>query len=309
MFPSFNDLLRYKAFIAGFNKESAAFEYLISSVFSQIFYLPFRCSKKSRKNSLTWHGEILSKNQLSNSPSGPDASCCAYGFNILIEATLRTEANQWRREFMECLKHYDKFVRTKKICRENVYLILVAPKLHADTYDGFKQKVSNYNLILLSLPWLTQLWETILMVPTIRHIDFRTIFMGMVKQLHDSPNFRKYQEAITTKIAIWQEEVLNNEKEVFFALRAYEAMKKTGGNVVSMAQVLYNLRRDDIFNRYWTMMGKKDLTSIIKDYLLSEKMAVIGPFPDDETYFCRVNALDFRRRSERVIKSVEEIND
>ena len=225
----------------------------------------------------------------------------------MIETTTRKVKNIWRKEYLECLRHYDNFVKRRRIPRKDVFLILVAPKLHENLFVGFKQESSKYNLILLSRPWLISIWKTTLMVPTIKHIDLLCFLTQMVDKLRSASSFGRFLNSVEEKIKGWQNDILTAEEKVFFALRAYEALLKVGSKVVSISEICSNLRRDNVFNQYWDIIGRPDLTAHLPECVILERMAVKVPIPDGEGHFCKVEVPDYRERCKRLIKSVEEI--
>jgi len=314
MLPSPSNLTKFRGYLRRYaqNDQPAAFEYLVAGTISQIFFLPFQ-SKDNENNSVKhrviWGGSINRRSKtISKSPSGPDAICFAYGFYVLIESTLRTGANQWRKEFVESLNHYDQFVTDEHVDKKDTFLIIIAPKIHKDTYTGFKQKAcEGYNIIVLENSHLAKIGNCSGMISTIRHLDLRQLFTDLVKILRDSASFEQFRDNLNKTINKWQGDVLNREKTVFFGLKAYEAMKKVGRNIVGTSDILLNLDKDRQFNYYLKIIGGGDVTRYIRDGLLSEKLAFLITTPDEDL-FCKVNAIDFKERGLRLIKAVEELN-
>lgn len=315
MLPSWSNFINFQRYLKRYsqNDQPAAFEYLVAGNISQIFFLPFQSSdneNNSVKHRVIWLGSINRRsNTISKSPSGPDAICFAYGFYILIESTLRQGANQWRKEFVESLKHYEHFLTNNNVDKKDVYLLIIAPKIHEDTYTGFKQKAcEGYKIVVLKNSHLAKIGKCSGMISTIRHLDLRMLFNDMVKILRESVAFEKILYELNKAIYKWQRDVFKREKEVFFGLKAYEAMKKVPKNIVGTADILLNLERDEKFNYYYHILGGGDVASYIKDGLLSEKLAYLITTPDEDVY-CKVNAIDFKKRGLRLIKAVEGIHD
>lgn len=294
------------------NDQPAAFEYLIANVFSQIFDLPFQSKDNEDStvsNRVIWYGSIDKKTKtISKSPPGSDAICYAYGYNILIESTLRSGTGQWRKEFVESLKHYDSFVCDNRLDKKEVYLAFVVPKLHRDTYTGFKQKVSEgYNIIFLENTSLAKIGNITKLIFTVRHLDMQLLFDRLIRKLRASSSFNGFRSELNKTISEWGKDVLKSEKTVFFGLKSYEAMKNTGRKVVGTSDILLILERDNKVKQYIKMLDEGDLTSFIRDGLISEKLACLIPAPGEDL-FCRVNYKDFNARGGRVIRAVEGIN-
>jgi hypothetical protein len=286
---------------------------LVSSAFSRIFYLPFQTGDKEDQNvshRVIWYGTVNENSKtFSLSPSGPDSICFAYGFCILIEATLRGNVrDQWRREFVESLKHYDDFIRDNNKEKRDVYLILVAPEFNKDTYAGFQQKArEGYNIVLLESSCIAKIGEISKISFTVGHLDLRILFNKLVKKFRESTSFDKLKIEFSKSISEWGKDVFKNEKPVFFGLKAFEAMKKINRNVVGISEILLKLNRDNQFKSYMKVLGGGDLTSYIKDGLLYVKLACLVETPDED-HFCRTNSLDFEARGLKLIEKVKGIN-
>lgn len=311
---SYSNLFNLQRFLKRYrqNDQPAAFEYLVSNAFSQLLFLPFQ-TKDNEDNTIRhrviWYGSVKKNKTISPSPAGPDTICYAFSYYILIECTLRHGANQWRKEFVESIKHFNSFIKNSKVDKKDVYLTLAIPKLHKDTYTGFKQKANEgINIILIESPCLARINDISKMAFTVRHLDIRQLFNNLTNKLRESTSFDKFRNEINQHISEWGKDVLKREKTVFFGIRSYAAMKKAGKNIVGTSDILTNLFRDRIFNNYLKILGGGDLTSYIKDGLLKEKLACLVTTPDEDL-FCKVKSIDFRERGFRFIKAVEDIND
>lgn len=294
------------------NDQPAAFEYLVANAFSQILYLPFQ-SRDSEDDTVRyrvlWHGNFSNRTKtISKSPSGPDSVCFAYGFYILLESTLRSGTGQWRKEFIESLKHYDAFVKERQVDKGDIYLVLVVQKLHKDTYTGFKQKVKEgYNIVILESASLAKIGDITKLIFTVRHLDIRLLFNNLLKNTRESSSFDKFRIELNRSISEWGKSVLKQEKTVFFGLRSYEAMQEIGRNIIGTSEILLKLQQNNKVRQYEKILGEGDLAVLIRDGLLHEKLACLITTPNEDL-FCRVNCEDFGARGQRLIKAVEEIN-
>ncbi len=186
-------------------------------------------------------------------------------------------------------------------------MTLVTPELNKDTYTGFKQKANEgYNIILLEGSSLANIGNITQMIFTVRHLDLRQLFNDLVKKLRESSSFDRFRDELSRSISEWEKDALNREKTVFFGLKSYEAMKMAGRNIVGTSEILSNIRKDRNFKHYIKILGGEDLTSYIKDGLLSERLACLITTPYEDL-FCRVNSGDFKARGQRLIGAVEEL--
>lgn len=307
--PAYSNLINYKGFLQRYpqRQQPAAFEYLSASSFGKIFNVPFQ-SKDNEDNTVKyrafWNGCVSAMTQ---SPSGVDSICYAFGFYALIESTLRLGLNQWRKEFNESISHYDDFIANNQVKKEDVYLIMIAPKLHTATYECFKQKVKEeYNFIVLESTCVAKIGDTVKIVPTVRHLDLRQLFRRMTNVLKDSISFKKFKIELNKCITDWHNNILKRERTVFFGLRAYEAIKRIGKKTVGVSDILANLNKDKSFNYYMNKLGGDEI-SHIREGLLYQGLAcwIETPYED---FFCRVDKIDFTARTKRLITAVEKID-
>ena len=315
--PSCNNLFNLKRYLKRYpqNCQPAAFEYLVACALSQILYLPMQTKDTENntiKHRVIWYGSVdKARKTISKSPSGADCICFAYGYNMLIECTLRNGANQWRREFVESLNHYNDFMRVENIDKKNIYLFIIAPKLHESTYTGFKQKViEGLNIIILEPTHLAKICDISKIVLSIRHLDLRRLFNELVEELKLSISLKSFKTDLRKSIYQWRKNLLKISKTVFFGLRAYEAMIKvkrsTGRSIIGTSEIITKFHRDRKLKDCMKLLGGEDLTSFIKEGLLSERLAYLIPTPD-EALFCIVNRIDFTAIGLRLIRAVRKI--
>ena len=293
------------------NDHPAAFEYLVAGTFSQVLFLPFQ-SKKTDNPSIAhrvlWGGEYDAKKKIiTKSPVGADSVCYAFGFHILVECTLREGNNQWRREFVESIKHYETFAKQKTVKRDNLYLVLVAKRLHADTFMSYHTTVAQgCKIILLEPSNLSKMCYYSKIAFTSRHLDFRLLMNELVENFCNSTSLDQYRKETGKLIMNWGKAIFTRERSVFFGLKSLAAMNKIGKHIVGTSDILRNLHKDKTFELYLRMLGGPDLANLVKEGLLGEKFANSIPTPDEQL-FCRVQNTDYKGRSTRLVKAVEDI--
>ncbi|MCJ7768223.1 hypothetical protein MUP79_07510, partial [Candidatus Bathyarchaeota archaeon] len=172
---------------------------------------------------------------------------------MLIEGTLRGNvSNQWRKEFVESLNHYDEFLRRENVERNDVYLALVAPQFHQSTYTGFKQKaLEGYNLVMLECGSLAKICIISEGIRTLRQLDLRHLIKGLVRELRQSGSLASFRGNVGRCIGDWEVEMLKQERTVYFGLKAYEVMKRAGTNIVGVSDIMLGLNKDRQFERYF----------------------------------------------------------
>lgn len=308
MHPASSNLSKLDKFMNRYpqNNQPAAFEHLVSVVFSRIFFLPFQTANTRNDRVIQrvlWTGQH-SGNVIAKSPGGSDAVVFAHGFHVLVEATLRTGKNQWKKEFSECVNHYDDFVSRNTLDRKRVYAAIVTPEIHRDTHLCFRAIADdNYNFVLLSATQLWKIADTVQSLVSVRHLDICDLFHKISATLRNSHNLAGFESQAGTVIATWQSDTIKQERTVFFGLRCYEAMKDTGRTVVGTSDIIVRLERDERFNRYLSLAGG-ELPKVIRESLITERLARLIPTPDED-FFCRVKSGDFKARCVRLVQEVQ----
>jgi hypothetical protein len=263
-----------------------------------------------------WYGSVgnLKTQAKACSPSGPDSICFAYGFYLLIEATLRGGSDQWRKEFLESIKHYNAFGKNRKARKKDIYLILIVHKLHKDTFAGFQQKAKEgYNIILLETSLLAKIGNITKAVFTVRHSDLRQFFNDIVKALRESPSLSRFRANVNQCIPEWEKNVRNSGKVAFIGVKSYEtickAVHQRSRANLSLGQIHKRLLKDPIVNDYFDIINDKLLISYIEHGLVHQGLGIIvGTTLQNEPLFEPVHSADFKGRGLRLIEAVEKVN-
>jgi len=294
-------------------QQPGAFEFLVSSVFARSFHLPLQnadTEDATVEHRVIWHGRVDSQRRIFSPAShGPDGVCLACGYSMLIEGTLRGNvSSQWRKEFVECLSHYDEFLQRRNVERNDAYLALVAPQFHQSTYTGFKQKaLEGYNVVMLECESLAKICIISDGIRTLRQLDLRHLIKGLVRELRQSGSLASFRGDVGRCIAEWEVEMLKQERTVYFGLKSYEVMKRAGTDIVGVSDIMLGLNKDRQFERYLRKLGGGDLAEYVREGLVRERLARIVEAPSEDL-FCKVEGADFRGRGLRLIRAVEEID-
>jgi hypothetical protein len=293
-------------------EKSTYFEHLISSALSQTLYLPF-CTIDNDNQSVgprvTWQGSD-SNGVLSAAPAGkPDtiAYCC--GFNIVVEATIKTGAKQWTDEFAQSIRHCDDFVKANNFFPDHIYILLVTPRLYEDTYLSLRHHPSTkYKIVPLETELLAEMLNTSILALTIRHLDLRRFLNKVRKYIRESSSCREFQENCKKDIIIWQKEVLKQEKNAFIGIKSYETMQKIRRTAVSSSEIFEHLLKDSFVKEYLDILGETVDVYEIEDTLKGNSLGYItGETIQEEPLFECVPCSDFKGRSIRFINAVESV--
>ena len=302
-------LKKYDEYLNKFQQahRSIYFEELIGHAFSHILYLPFYTSDNDNPNDsfrVIWQGSL---NPPSNSPPGPDLIAYCYDFNFLIEATLKTGANQWTQEFASSARHCDDFISQRGVKPNKVYILLATPKLHQDTYRSIHQHPrQEFYFIPIEVSNLAKILETSILAFTTRHLDLRKLFHKIQRSVKTSSSLRDYRKSVSELVTEWQKDVFRQEKSVFVGVKSYEAMKKINRTHVGASEILQRLQKHPFIRQYLKIIGGKLTSDIIEDSLIQQSLASrLSLTYDGEPIFGPIPYEDFKGRGLRLIEEVE----
>lgn len=305
-------LKRYNQYLSNFprNQRSIYFEKLIAEAFAGILNLPFYSSNNDDANvrhRVTWYGSDIGP---SAAPPGPDAVARAYDFQILIEPTLKTGSNQWSQEFAACIRHGITYVNQQGLTPTEVYVTLVAPKLHIDTLRSIRQQPRpQLNVIPIEVSSLIDILGTSILAFSMRHLELRNLFNQIRVCVDHSSSVRKFHESSRDEISRWRKDVLQLEKQAFIGVKSYEAMRRIGRRHIGTSEILSRLQKHPFVTQYLKIVGERIMPAHIQQSLIQQSLASqVGKLPDGEELFCPVPRVDFKGRQEKLIKAVEGVS-
>lgn len=289
-------------------QQSSYFEQLIALVFSHIFYLPyFSCDNEdiSITHRVKWQGSL---NPVSKaSPGKPDIIAYCYDFYLMVEATRKTGTKQWSQEFAQACRHCDNLVNQNVVQPDNVYIVLVMPKLHQDTYESVKY-YSKYRFITIETTAVARILETAILAFTIKHLELLRLLNQMSDCIKGSASLTDFQKDAESLLTTWQKDVLRVEKNAFIGVKSYEAICKTGRKSVSAGEILGMLLDNPIVKQYFDIIHDKPLISCIEKSLIEQSFGVlVGKTIRNESLFEPVSSTDFKCRSKKLIEEVVKI--
>jgi hypothetical protein len=308
------DLRYINNYLSRFHKslQSTYFEKLIAEAFSHVLHLPFYTISDDNKDTLyciIWQGDI-SNSSITKAPQGePDAVAYCYGFYLLIEATLKTGANQWSQEFAASIRHCENFCSKNNILPENVFALLVCTDLHKDTYRSIQHNPTEYKLIPIEIPNLSKIIETSILAFTIRHIELRRLLIKILETVRNSSSLDDFRNTVNDLVTDWQKDVLKIEKNALVGLKSYETMQRINRTYIGVSEILKELQKDRTIDKYFKIIGEKLSFDIIEESLIHQSLAFrLTSTYEGENLFSPVPFVDFNGRWSRFIKAVEELN-
>jgi len=302
-------LRKYEQYLNTFprNQRSIYFEKLIAQTFAGILNLPFYSSNNDDVNvrhRVTWCGSDI---EPSAAPPGPDAIARAYEFQILIEPTLKTGSNQWSQEFAASIRHGQDYVNQYGLTPTEVYVTLVAPKLHIDTLRSIRQQPRpQLNVIPIEVSSLIDILGTSIMAFSMRHLELRKLFNQICDCVNFSSSIPKFRESLSDTISRWQEDVLKLERNAFIGVKSYEVMRKIGRGHIGTSEILDKLQRHPLVTQYLKIIDERILPAHIQESLIQQSLASqLGKTLEGEELFCPVSRVDYKSRQEKLIRVVE----
>lgn len=293
------------------SQQSTCFERLVSEAFSNILYLPFYSSDNDVSNiphRVTWQGSIGSVCKAPQQRPDSIARCC--NFYLLIEATLKTGANQWSQEFAASIRHCEDFIRESGAHANEVYIVLVTPQLHRDTYRSINRHPrQEYSFIPIETSIIAKILETSLLAFTMRHLELRRLLNQISDYIRTPSPLDAFRNTVDSLLTNWQKDVLKVEKNAFVGVKSYEAMRRINRTHIGASEILKKLQRHPIVNKYLKIIGDKLSFDIIEESLIQQSLASqLSLTYEGEKLFSPVPFADFRERGLRLIRTVEGIN-
>jgi hypothetical protein len=301
----------FDGYLSQFNQSqwSTIFEQLIAEAFSNILYLPFYTSNNDNSqipNRVVWLG---STNPLSKAPSEkPDAIAHCCDFHLVVEATMKTGTKQWSQEFAPSIRHCENLCADNGISPRDAYVLVVCTQLQVDTYRSIKSHPrQEYRLVPLEVADIARILQTSILAFTLRHLELRRLFHSICDGIVASSSLADFRGSANDAMAQWQKDVLRLEKSVFIGVKSYEAMRRIGRQHIGATEILQRLQRHPVVNQYFKLIGDKVGADAIADALITHSFAArLGATYEDEQLFQPVPGVDFRQRSLRLIRAVEE---
>ena len=294
-------------------KQSIYFEQLISLAFSRGFYLPFYTNNNDDETieyKVVWNGSDIGGNLLGSPQGKPDIVAYCFGFYLILEATQKTSSNQWTQEFAQAVRHCGDFVRENSVEPNEVYIVLITPKLHEDTYQSLRHHPQrDYKIVPLETKAIVRILETAILAFTIKHLEFRKLFNEIPKCLAKSSSLLDFRNGLEDELRNWQREVLRQERRTFLSVKAYEAMQKTPRVAVAVSEILDSLLKHPFVGQYLKIAGEELNSNDIETVLVEESLGSRAgrTIQTDEQLFECVPCSDYKGRGLRLIGEVESI--
>lgn len=294
-------------------EQSIYFERLTALAISRLLYLPLYTTDSDDgtvEHRVVWKGSERS-GVLSRAPQGKaDIIAYCYGFRLVVEATQKTGSGQWAGEFAQALRHAEDFVAENSVGQTDTYVVLVAPRLHRDTYCSLRHHPpQDYKFVPLAAETLAGILETSILAFTMKHLELRGMLNKIPEWLACSTSLSDFETVLKREVEAWQVEVLKREKNAFIGVKSYEAMQRIPRPAVSVSEILKSLLRHPFVGQYMRIAGGDLSPHEIEKILLDQSLGCRAgrTIQTDEPLFECVPCMDFKGRALRLVNAVEQI--
>jgi hypothetical protein len=288
----------------------AQFERLIIQSFSGILHLPFYTFDNDDQNvryRVTWQGSDDGQQPSKAPKNSPDAIARCYDFYLIIEATKSVGANQWAKEFAPSFRHCDDFVEANNIQPEQIYIILVTPKLYNDTYRSLHNHPKReYKFVPMETIDVENILATSVLAFTAKHLEIRKLLNEIPDLFRTTSTLDEFRREMNRTVMDWQKDTLRIEKTAFIGIKSYEAMRNIKRTHIGTSEILSKLQEDPIVEKYLGLIAEKIEPDIIEESLVQQGLAYkLQKTFEGEKLLGPVPFIDFKNKWLRLIESVE----
>lgn len=313
-------LKKHNEYLEGFpiEQQAARWEELIAKAFSHTLNIPFYSRDNDRKSvrfRVSWQG---SGRPPSIAPSGtPDIVAYCYDFDLLVEPTLKTGANQWTQEYASSLRHCEDYITAKGLDPSNVYVIVVPLELHRDTYRSIRDRPrGSITFVPMEVTHLAKILQTSILASTMRHSELRRLLYKLQESIRTSSSLPNYHTSIDNLLTDWQKRVFGRGVLGFIGVKScrimWKLIKESDRRWISTSEIFEELVRDRFVTQYLRITGRGLDFATINESLLQGGFAIdiTTEQETEETFFQPLPHEDVKRGGLlRVRKELEKINE
>jgi hypothetical protein len=284
------------------DQKSAGIELLITQAISYMFHLPFFTSvtdDATIKQKVVWNGKGDAAPVLAHG-NGADANVFARHYDILLEVTQRTTANQWKFEFATSLRHLEDYVKKSPRSPDDIYLYLIAPEITKDTYNSVQQRVSDGdNILLLTFDELAKLVEVCHLTIGLRHIDLANLMEILSRFIIDN-DYETYKIKHSQVLSEWRANFLKNDRLVFLGIKGYKVFMEKKLPMMMASDILTELLTLDEVKLYFNIVGQMPARKDVSNGMLTFGFAYESGLPRRDPFLSVASQSD-------IIKAINHI--
>jgi hypothetical protein len=308
------DIDSYLKLVPSDQKESIYFEILIAKAVAAIFKIDYFCSDHDDvaiPYRVVWNG--TSRYPMEVEHDMCDASARCHNFYLTIEATLKTDANQWTQEYASSVRHLRFFMRTVGCSTKQSYILFVAKEISEDTFNSLKKHPeTDCKFIPINLPSFAEILATTEMAYTIKHLDIRQLFFEIPKIIEISTDVQDFRIKLYNHVINWKKEVFNKEANAIVGIKSYEVMRKINRTLIGESEILEQLSQADDITEFLSIIGKNIDAQMVEESLVNQAL-IAGKTQtydiEGEIMYQPVPYFAYKDRQCRIIKTIKAINE
>lgn len=291
------------------DQKSAAVEMLISRAIAFMFHLPFYTSETNDmavEHKVVWNGRGETA-PVCGPSGGSDTNVYARDSDILVEITQRTKANQWKLEFGPGLRHMEEYIAETKKLRDEIYLFLVAPKIHVDTYNSIRQKqIEGMNIVPLTFNDVEKMTEVCDLTIGLRHIDLTNLFDTLSRNIIQNADFETYFAESSECILKWRASFLRNDRLAFLGIKGYKVFKEKGQEMMTASDIVTELITRPDVRLYFDIIGQEPNRNDLYNGMLTFGFAYESGLPRPDPILSVASELDIEKRMKEILGRIKE---
>ncbi len=299
------------AYVAKFSHEqrSAAVELLFSKALSFVFHLPFYTSENNDSNVLNkivWNGQNESA-PICSANTGADSIVFARNFDVLVEITRRTGANQWKLEFGPALRHMSEYLTQTGRLKDSVHLLLIAPEIHSDTFNSIRQKqIEEDNIIPMTFDNVEKIAEVCSLAIGLRHVDLKNLFGILADNIRKIDNLHEYVAKSEEDVLKWQKDLLRYNRLAFLGIKGYKVFKNRQARILTASDIVTELNTQKDVQSYFKILGKLPSRTDVSDGLLIFGFGCQQGLLEHDPILSIASELDIQKRMEEIVENIKQ---
>lgn len=299
------------AYVTNFPHEqrSAAVELLFSKALSFVFHLPFYTSENNDQNILNkvvWNGHDETA-PVCGANTGADTIVFARDFDILVEITRLTGANQWKREFAPALRHMNEYLTQTGKSKDSVYLLLIAPEIHVDTFNSIRQKqIEENNIITMTFDNVEKIAEVCSLTVGLRHVDLKNLFGVLADNIRKIHELQEYVTKDKEIILEWQRDFLRYSRLAFLGTKGYKVFKKKQAKILTASDIVTELNTQKDVQSYFKILGGLPKRTDVVDGLLVFGFGCQQGLLEHDPILSIASQLDIQKRMEEILENIKQ---
>ena len=292
-------------------KQPAYLERLVSMALSYILrigdYSADDATKIANPPYVIWNG---SEKEMEKAREGQDITVYGHDLVLCVEATRRTGAGQWSKEFAPAIRHCKELCGKGNFEPSKTMILFVCTEVADDTFRSIKSCGNpGYRFVPIRTKDLARVVEIASLTLTLRQMDFMILLDNIREGLQGCESIDDFNTCLDDIIDDWKTEVMKGEMHAFLGVNSYVAMNDIRNAAVAASEIYAVLIQNKEVERYLNLIGCKLDHEKIKNGLILNGFAHFTRIPlSDEYMFRPAHRFDFRDRQMRLLRKSGAVN-